>query len=61
MNVRNEFLQGLTEQQIAKVKACNSASEILDLARAEGVELTEEQLAAVNGGGCGGSHRKKEM
>ena len=49
--MRNDLLNGLTEEQIAKVKACKSPDELITLARNEGVELTEEQLAAVSGGG----------
>ena len=62
----NELLKGLTEEQIAKVKACNGPGELLKLAKEEGVELTAEQLSAVSGGGCGGdddggeTHRKYE-
>ena len=50
--MREELLKGLTEEQIKKVEACKSSEEILSLAKAEGVELNEEQLAAVSGGGC---------
>ena len=50
--MRKELLKGLTEEQIKKVEACKSSEEILDLAKAEGVQLSEEQLAAVSGGGC---------
>ena len=46
------LLKGLTNEQIEKVKQCKNAEEILALAKKEGVELTEEQLAAVNGGFC---------
>ena len=52
--MRNDLLKGLTEEQIAKVKACKTQEEILTLARNEGIELTDEQLAAVSGG-CGTS------
>lgn len=51
--MREELLKGLTEEQIAKVKQCKSPEEILKLAKQEGVELNEEQLEAVSGGGCG--------
>ena len=51
MTMRNELLKGLTEEQIAKVRACKNQEELLALAREEGVELTDEQLAAVSGGG----------
>lgn len=50
--MRNELLRGLSEEQIAKVRSCKNEEELLFLARKEGFELTEEQLEAVNGGGC---------
>ena len=50
--MRKELLKGLTDEQIKKVEAAKSAEEILALAKAEGVELNEEQLEAVSGGGC---------
>ena len=61
--MKQELLKGLTEEQIAKVKACKSQAEILELAKKEGVALTDEQLEAVSGGGCGGgdsSHKCPE-
>ena len=54
--MRNELLKGLTDEQVKKVKACKSSQEILELAKSEGVELNEEQLAAVSGG-CGGGKK----
>ena len=48
--MKNNLLKGLTEEQIAKVKRCQNAEEILALAKQEGVELTDEQLKAVSGG-----------
>ena len=50
--MRQELLEGLSEEQIAKIRACKSQEEILQLAKKEGVELSEEQLEAVSGGGC---------
>ena len=50
--MRKELLQGLSEEQIKKVEACKSSEEVLNLAKAEGMELTDEQLEAVSGGGC---------
>ena len=50
--MKNSLLKGLSEEQIAKVKACKNSDEILALAQKEGVELTDEQLEAVNGGFC---------
>ena len=56
--MREELLKGLTEEQIAKLNDCNSAEEILALAKEEGVTLSDEQLEAVSGGGCGGRELK---
>lgn len=47
-----QLLKGLSEEQVAKVKACSSIEELIQLAEDEGVELTSEQLAAVTGGNC---------
>lgn len=51
--MREELLKGLNEEQIAKIKACKDNEEIIRLAKNEGIELTDEQLEAVSGGGCG--------
>ncbi len=58
--MRNELLKGLTDEQIAKVKACENSSDLLQLARDEGVELTEEQLTAISGGACSTSEDKTD-
>ncbi|MBO5529044.1 MAG: hypothetical protein J6A47_06985 [Bacilli bacterium] len=50
--MKEELLHGLTQEQIAKVKACNNQDELLRIAKEEGVELTSEQLEAVSGGNC---------
>jgi DNA-directed RNA polymerase subunit RPC12/RpoP len=50
--MREELLKGLSEKQIAKVKACKDQGEILAIAKEEGIELTSEQLEAVSGGNC---------
>ncbi len=52
LTMRKELLKGLSEEQIKKVEECKSSEEILALAKAEGMELTDEQLEAVSGGGC---------
>ena len=52
--MRKDLLKGLTEEQIAKVKQCKNHEELLTLAKQEGIELTDEQLEAINGG-CGKS------
>ena len=50
--MREELLKGLTEEQTAKAKACKNGDELLALAKAEGIELSDEQLAVVSGGAC---------
>jgi bacteriocin-like protein len=49
--MKQELLKGLTEEQVAKVKACKNSDELLALAKQEGVELTDEQLQTISGGG----------
>lgn len=49
-SMKKELLKGLTEEQIAKIKACKSSEEVLALAKQEGIQLTDEQLTAVSGG-----------
>lgn len=49
--MRKELLQGLTEEQVEKASKCKNQQELLALAKEEGVELNEEQLNAVSGGG----------
>ena len=57
--MRKELLKGLTEEQIAKVKSCQNNEEVLAIAKEEGIELTDEQLEAVSGGGdmCSSARR----
>ena len=50
--MNKELLKGLTEEQVAKVKACKNSDELLALAKEEGIELSDEQLKAVSGGGA---------
>ena len=57
--MKKELLKGLTEEQIAKVKLCKNSDELLMLAKAEGVELTDEQLTAISGGGACSSEKDK--
>ena len=62
--MRADLLKGLSQEQIQKLNACRSSQEILELAKKEGVQLTDEQLEAVSGGGCldtnPGPHKKHE-
>lgn len=46
-------LSDLTSEQIKKAKACTGASELVELAKAEGMELTDEQLDGISGGWAG--------
>lgn len=41
----------LTEEQKAKAIACETPDELIALAKAEGIELTDEQLEDVAAGG----------
>ena len=50
--MKKELLKGLTEEQIKKVKQCKNHDELLALAKEEGIELTDEQLTAITGGGA---------
>ncbi len=52
--MKKELLKGLTKEQIEKIKTCENSNDLLQLAKDEGVELTDEQLNAVSGG-CGES------
>lgn len=58
--MKKELLEGLTPEQIAKVKACDNVNDLLQLAKDEDVKLTEEQLDAINGGGCSNSNSSKK-
>ena len=49
MNIENMF-SNLTEEQMEKAKACKTPQEFLELAGAEGIELTDEQMEALSGG-----------
>lgn len=50
--MKEELLKGLNKEQLAKIKQCKTHNELLTLAKEEGIELTDEQLEAVNGGAC---------
>lgn len=50
--MRKELLEGLTQEQIEKLRECKDAKEALELAKQEGIELNKEQLDAVSGGAC---------
>ena len=44
-------IKDLTPEQMEKARACSSADELIELAKAEGIELSDDQLDAVAGGG----------
>ncbi len=50
--MKEGLMNGLTEEQIAKIKECKSQQEVLALDKEKGITLTDEQLEAVSGG-CG--------
>ena len=43
-------INDLTAEQLEKAKACASASELVELAKDEGVELADEDLERIAGG-----------
>ena len=65
MTMKKELLKGLTEDQIEKVRACENPSDLIALAKDEGVELNEEQLLAISGGACSSTndenHKKRKF
>ena len=50
--MNKELLKGLSAEQIAKIKECKNHEELLALAKQEGIELTDEQLQVISGGGA---------
>ncbi len=62
--MKKELLKGLTDEQIAKAKACGDVRDLMQLAKDEGVELSEEQLNAISGGACSDTstnHKKRKV
>ncbi len=55
--MKEELLKGLSDEQIAKLRACKNQEEMLAVAKEEGVELTDDQLEAVTGGVCGSTRK----
>ncbi|MBQ7243127.1 MAG: hypothetical protein IJS52_02880 [Bacilli bacterium] len=50
--MNEELLKGLSQEQLEKARACRSYEELLQAAKEEGLQLNEDQLEAVDGGGC---------
>lgn len=46
-----KLFSNLTEDQMEKAKECKTPEEFLELAGAEGIDLTDEQMEALSGGG----------
>ena len=42
--------EDLTPELMEKVRACKSAEELIELAKAEGADLTDEQIESISGG-----------
>ena len=47
-----EILKDLSSEDLIKVMACENMSDLLQLAKDEGFELTKEQLDAIRNGDC---------
>lgn len=50
--MRQDLLKEFTQEQIARARSCKNQEELFTLAKNEGVELSDEQLAAITGGAC---------
>ena len=50
MDHYKKMYEGLSDEMKAKVTSCKTAEELMELARSEGIELTDEQLDAISGG-----------
>ena len=50
MDKYKELYDGLSDDLKAKAAECKSAEELMELAKTEGIELTDEQLDAISGG-----------
>lgn len=46
-----DMYNNLTEEQKKKVKACKDQKELLRVMSEESIELTDEQMEAISGGG----------
>lgn len=58
--MRAELLKGLTQDQIDKVNACDNVNDLIQLAKDEGFDLSEEQLKAISGGACSAEVTQKQ-
>ena len=51
MDKYKEMYDSLSDDLKAKVATCKTGEELVTLAQTEGIELTDEQLDAISGGG----------
>ena len=45
-----KMFEGLSDDLKKKATECKNAEELMELAKSEGIELTDEQLDAISGG-----------
>ena len=45
-----KMFEGLSDDLKEKATACKTAEELMELAKSEGIELTDEQLDTISGG-----------
>ena len=50
MNINEKILEALTDEMRAKVQACENSEDLIDLAKSEGVELSDKQMEDISGG-----------
>ena len=50
MDKYKEMFDGLSDEMKAKVTECKTSEELMNLAKTEGIELSDEQLDAISGG-----------
>jgi bacteriocin-like protein len=43
-------INDLTPEQMEKARACKNSDELVELAKSEGIELTDDQLDSISGG-----------
>ena len=45
-------LKELSPEQREKMLACETKDQLIELAKEDGIELTDEQIEEISGGGC---------
>ena len=50
MDRYKEMYEGLSDEMKKKVTECKTADDLMNLAKSEGIEFTDEQLDAISGG-----------